>query len=150
MAHLSLPSPIGPISIFSEDEKIVALDWDRVEADGDSPVLRDAADQLRRYFDDSLEAFDLPLRPAGSDHELSVWRVMSEIPFGELRSYGDLASQVGSVARAVGGACGRNPIPIIIPCHRVVGANGSMTGFSGGKGVETKEWLLRHEGALLL
>jgi len=150
MAHLSIPSPVGALSIFSDDEEIVALDWGRVEPDGDSPVLNAAAEQLRQYFAGELATFDLPLRPEGTEHERAVWQAMCDIPFGETRTYGDLATATGSVARAVGGACGRNPIPVIIPCHRVVGADGSMTGFSGGEGVETKQWLLRHEGALLL
>lgn len=150
MAHLSVPSPVGALSIFSEDDEIVALEWGRVDADDDNAVLHEAADQLRRYFDGSLKTFDLPLQPAGSEHEQAVWQEMCKIPYGDMWTYGDLARNIDSVARAVGGACGRNPIPIIIPCHRVVGSDGSMTGFSGGAGVETKEWLLRHEGAILL
>lgn len=150
MAHLSAPSPLGPLSIFEDGGAIIALEWGRIEPEGVSPVLQAATEQLKSYFAGEREAFDLPLAPTGTDHEQAVWRAMLDIPFGETRTYGDLATDIGSVARAVGGACGRNPIPIIIPCHRVVGANGSMTGFSGGEGVETKEWLLRHEGALLL
>ena len=154
MAHLSLNSPVGALSIFVNDGAVVALDWGRVEAvadgNGNDDILARAADQLAAYFDGSLTTFDLPLRLGGSDHDCAVWNEMSLIPYGSQMTYGELANRIGSVARAVGGACGANPIPIIIPCHRVVGAGGRMTGFSGGEGVETKQWLLRHEGALLL
>ncbi|MEQ8667285.1 MAG: methylated-DNA--[protein]-cysteine S-methyltransferase [Rhodospirillales bacterium] len=154
MAHLSVPSPVGTLSVFVDDGAVVALDWGRVEYEAgegnDAAILQKAAEQLTAYFDGTLKSFDLPLRPEGSDHDRAVWREMTRIPYGDQITYGDIAGRIGSVARAVGGACGANPIPIIIPCHRVVGAGGRMTGFSGGEGVETKQWLLRHEGALLI
>jgi len=153
MSYTSIPSPVGTLTIFAGGDAIVAVEWGRApETPGGgegTPLLREAATQLREYFAKSREAFDLPLLPSGTEHERAVWKAMTEIPFGHQRTYGDIADELGSVARAVGGACGRNPIPIIIPCHRVVGANGRLTGFSGGEGVETKQWLLRHEGLLL-
>lgn len=150
MAHISVPSPVGALTLFAEGGSIVALDWGRTEDAGNDPVLECAAEQLAAYFTGDLDVFDLPLRPAGSEHERAVWREMTLIPYGGQMTYGELAGRIGSVARAVGRACGSNPIPIVIPCHRVVGAGGTMTGFSGGAGVETKQWLLRHEGALLI
>ena len=151
MAHTSIHTPVGTISIFDHDDAICAVEWGRAaEGDGDSsPVLDEAVRQVKAYFAKELRAFDLPLDPAGSPFQKAVCRAMTAIPFGEQLTYGDIAEALGQSALAVGGACGHNPIPIIIPCHRVVGAGGAMTGFSGGAGVETKVWLLRHEGALL-
>ena len=92
--------------------------------------------------------FDLPLAPEGTAFQKRVYAAMQRIPFGGMRSYGELAAELGSAARAVGGACGSNPLPIVIPCHRVVAAGGGLGGFSGGAGASTKTWLLHHEGAL--
>lgn len=146
-----IDSPLGRLAISATAAAIVNLDWttDRLLAP-ETPLLMESAQQLCAYFDDSLRQFDLPLAPAGAPFEQAVWAEMLKIPAGETRAYGDLAATTGRPARAVGGACGRNPIPIIIPCHRVVGADGRMVGYSGEGGVETKQWLLRHEGALLL
>ena len=105
-----------------------------------------AVAQLGEYAQGDRQMFDLPLRVAGSALQRDVCRVMSEIPFGYTRTYGDIAKELGVSAQAVGQACGGNPIPVIIPCHRVMGAKG-LTGFSGQGGVETKVALLRHEGA---
>lgn len=150
MAHRSVPSPVGVLTVFSEEGTVVALEWGHSAPGDPDPLLDEAARQLAEYFAGARRDFDLPLKPPGGIHEQAVWAEMRKIPFGGQLTYGDLAARIGSVARAVGGACGRNPIPVIIPCHRVVGTGGRMTGFSGGAGVETKEWLLRHEGALLI
>ena len=109
--------------------------------------IAEAARQLDDYFAGKLTVFDLPLRPAGTAFERSVWAAMQDIPYGETRCYGDLAAATHSAPRAVGRACGRNPIPIIIPCHRVLG-KGWMGGYSGAGGLKTKEALLTLEGAL--
>ena len=109
-------------------------------------MLEEARWQLLAYDAGTLEQFDLPLRVKGSDFQRDVCAAMSAIPFGDTCTYGDIAKLLGVPAQAVGGACGGNPIPIIIPCHRVMGAKG-LTGFSGAGGVETKVALLRHEGA---
>ncbi|MDE0540219.1 MAG: methylated-DNA--[protein]-cysteine S-methyltransferase [Rhodospirillales bacterium] len=154
MPHLSLQSPIGALTVFEDDGAIVSLDWGTVP-DGPAPgggetgLLRAARDQLAAYFRRELEIFDLPLAPPGSEFQRAVCRAMSGIPYGALRTYGDIAAAIGSAPRAVGGACGRNPIPVIIPCHRVVGANGAMTGYSGAGGLETKRALLHLEGVTL-
>ncbi|HET7729200.1 MAG TPA: MGMT family protein [Usitatibacter sp.] len=108
--------------------------------------------QIQAYLDDPAYAFDLPLHLAGTHHRLAVWEAMQRIPAGSTRSYGDLAQELRSSARAVGGACGANPIPLIVPCHRVIAAGGRMGGFMGSatEGFERsiKRWLLEHEGAL--
>jgi methylated-DNA-[protein]-cysteine S-methyltransferase len=108
--------------------------------------------QIQSYLDDGSFAFDLPLRLAGTHHRLAVWEAMQRIPAGATRSYGELAREVRSSARAVGGACGANPIPLIVPCHRVIAAGRSLGGFMGARedGFELgiKRWLLGHEGAL--
>ncbi len=154
MPYLSLQSPIGALTVFEDDGAIVSLDWGLVP-NGPAPggdgtgLLRAARDQLAAYFRRDLEIFDLPLAPPGTEFQRAVCRAMSGIPYGALRTYGDIAAAVGSAPRAVGGACGRNPIPIIIPCHRVVGANGAMTGYSGYGGLETKRALLHLEGITL-
>ncbi|GAB6052443.1 methylated-DNA--[protein]-cysteine S-methyltransferase [Magnetospira thiophila] len=150
MAHLSLHSPVGPLTLFEENGFLVALEWGRApEADAASPVLDEAKRQLDAYFDGDLQVFDLPLLPQGTPFQQRVWAEMKLIPFGELRTYGDLARVTGSGPRAIGGACGRNPLPILIPCHRVTGANGALTGYSGGEGLETKRRLLALEGRIL-
>jgi len=110
-------------------------------------LLDEAARQLQAYFEGKLSHFDLPLAPAGSPFENRVWTEMQQIPYGETRCYGDLAAAIGSAPRAVGGACGRNPIPIVVPCHRGLAKTG-MGGYSGQGGLDTKRALLRLEGAL--
>ena len=144
----SLMTPVGTLSIFEDDGKIVVVEWGQAPKGVETPLLKEAKSQLSAYFSAKLHHFDLPLDPMGTDHQKKVWQVMAEIPFGQTKTYGDIASEIGSAPRAVGGACGKNPIPIIIPCHRVVGANGKLTGFSGGEGVETKIQLLRLEEAV--
>ena len=113
----------------------------------DAPFLRDAGTQLGEYFRGTLREFDLDLKPTGTAFQLAVLNALSTIPYGETRSYGEIASQIGrpKAVRAVGAANGRNPLPIVIPCHRVIGADGSLTGFGGG--LETKRYLLDLEGA---
>lgn len=141
MASIVVPSPIGALSVTERAGAIVALSWDSPPDAGDSPLLREAARQLSAYFAGTLTRFDLPLALAGSDFRQRVWDAMREIPYGETATYGDLARRTGGTARAVGGACGANPIPVIVPCHRVVARNGSG-GYSGKGGLRTKAALL--------
>jgi len=145
MPSLTVSTHFGPLTLQEHDGAIVRLDW---HGDGhDQTLLLDeAAGQLRAYASGTLQVFDLPVRVAGSDFQRDVCAHISAIPFGEIRTYGDIALALGKPAQAVGAACGGNPIPVIIPCHRVMGAKG-LTGFSGKGGVETKVALLRHEGA---
>ena len=145
----SIMTPVGNMTCFEQGEKIVVLEWGQAPKGLESPLLKEAKSQLSAYFSGKLTAFDLPLDPQGTEHQKKVWKIMANIPFGETLTYGDIAKEIKSAPRAVGGACGKNPIPIIIPCHRVVGGGGKMTGFSGGEGVETKVQLLRMEEAVL-
>ena len=147
MPSCSLPSPVGMLTIEEADEKIAAIRWADDPPGNGSPLLAEAARQLEAYFAGRLSRFDLPLAPAGSPFETRVWAAMRQIPYGETRCYGELAASVGSAPRAVGRACGANPIPIVIPCHRVL-AKGGLGGYSGAGGLTTKRHLLALEGAL--
>lgn len=142
---INTDTPLGTLSISEKNGSIVALDWGPVDQARPTPLLVLAARQLDEYFKGKRKAFDLPLAPHGTRYQQSVWYQMGRIPYGHTRTYGELAKAIKSAARAVGTACGRNPIPIIIPCHRVVGANGALTGYSGGKGLETKRFLIELE-----
>ena len=147
MSTLSISSPVGQLTLEEQDDKIVAISWGKAARGNGSPLLDEAARQLQAYFDGKLAHFDLPLAPAGSPFEKRVWEAMQKIPYGETRCYGDLAAAIQSAPRAVGGACGKNPIPIVIPCHRVLAKSG-MGGYSGAGGLDTKRTLLQLEGAL--
>ncbi|HYM73682.1 MAG TPA: methylated-DNA--[protein]-cysteine S-methyltransferase [Stellaceae bacterium] len=147
MPSLSIPSPVGQLVLDEADGALVAIRWAEERAANGSPFLAEAARQLEAYFAGKLTDFDLPLRPAGSDFQRRVWAGMQAIPYGQTRSYGELAADIGSAPRAVGGACGKNPIPIVIPCHRVLARTG-FGGYSGSGGLETKQTLLALEGAL--
>ncbi len=148
MAHVVVPSPLGDLTIFEEGGSIVALEFGRAPAGQGKPsaLSRRAARQLDEYFDGKRRAFDLPLAPAGTAFQRRVWARLAAIPAGRVETYGAIARKLKSGARAVGAACGANPIPVLIPCHRVLGAGGGMGGYSGEGGVATKRWLLEHEG----
>jgi len=146
MPHLSLKSPVGPLTLFAHDAAIFALEFGEAPKGTSSPVLEEARHQLNAYFTGRLERFDVPVAPAGTDFQKRVWRLMQDIPFGSSRTYGEMSRMLKSSARAVGGACGKNPIAIIIPCHRVLAAGGGIGGYSGGGGTDTKRILLRLEG----
>jgi methylated-DNA-[protein]-cysteine S-methyltransferase len=147
MPSMSMPSPVGQLLIEEEEDAIVGIRWGNGGPSNGSPLLAEAARQLAAYFAGKLTDFDLPLVPSGSRFEQRVWAAMQTIPYGQTRSYGDLAEAVGSAPRAVGRACGKNPIPIVIPCHRVL-ARAGLGGYSGEGGLVTKERLLALEGAL--
>jgi methylated-DNA-[protein]-cysteine S-methyltransferase len=146
---LSLHSPVGDLTVFEDDGAIVAIDWGWVPDQDDTPLLRRARRWLDDYFDGETNLPDLPLRPAGTPHQHRVWTAMRRIPYGATMTYGALAKEAGSNPRATGTACGANPIPIIIPCHRVLAANDGLGGYSGQGGVDTKVALLRLERVLL-
>ena len=154
----TLDSPVGTLTIVASARGVRAVLWqhegdrpipaapDGGDADNDAArVLAAAVQQLTQYFAGERTAFELPLDPIGTEFQQSAWLALRTIPFGETVSYGEQARRMGDArkARAVGGANGRNPISIIVPCHRVVGSNGSLTGFGGG--IENKAWLLDHE-----
>lgn len=145
MRRRSLDTPLGTLTVTVEDDAITAVNWQSGGSDT-SPLLLDAEQQLLAYFHDNLREFSLPLRPNGDAFQQSVNDAMRAIPFGETREYGEIAKDLGSMPQPVGNACRRNSIPIIIPCHRVVGASG-LGGFSAPGGVETKVALLKHESA---
>ena len=154
-AACTISSPVGWLRLVARGDRLVGVRFERSRApddDGaaDHPVLREAARQLAEYFAGARRAFDLPLAPEGNPFQRLVWDALLDIPFGRTSSYGELARRIGrpDTARAVGAANGANPIAILVPCHRVIGADGSLTGYGGGLG--NKRWLLRHEGALLL
>jgi len=141
----TVDTPVGAVTITQNEGAITALRWGGAGCD-DSPLLHRAAAQLDQYFKGLRHVFDLPLQVEASAAQARICAAIAAIPHGETRTYGDLAHELGLPAQAVGRGCGGNPIPIFIPCHRVLGAQG-LGGFSGGAGVETKVWLLRHEGA---
>ena len=145
MYQVSIQSPVGALTLCQEGEAITRLSWGGAFTQT-TEILRVATQQLEAYFAGELTRFDLSLKVHGSDFQRAVCAAMRAIPLGETRSYGDLARELGAPAQAIGQACGANPIPIIIPCHRILSAKG-LGGFSGGVGVETKIWLLRHERA---
>ena len=145
-------TPIGPLGLVASDAALHAVLFDgrRVRAEGSSVVLDEAARQLRAYFAGDLVSFDLPLELHGTEFQRRCWLALASIPYGQTVSYGEQARRLGlgpDAARAVGAANGRNPLPIVLPCHRVIGADGSLTGFGGG--LQVKRRLLEHEGALL-
>ena len=151
MPTFVVDSPIGALALEESDGQLVRVRWtDDVPSKHPptTPHLGLTSEALRRYFTGEPESFDLPVSASGSDFQRRVWREMRAIPHGQTRTYGDLAHSLGSAPRAVGMACGANPIPIIVPCHRIVASNG-LGGYSGGSGLETKVFLLRLEGALL-
>jgi len=147
MSSLSLHSPLGPLTVTEADGAIVSLDWGWRARQGEAGngLLDLARDQLMEYFDGARTTFALPLSPSGTPFQRRVWRQMMAIPYGATQSYGEMAALCGGGARAVGTACGRNPIPVIIPCHRVVATGGRLGGYSGGGGPATKSFLLTLE-----
>ena len=148
MPRLSVDTSLGRFTIEETDGGVTALDWGGDAAET-TPLLTKAAGQLTAYAEGELTAFDLPLAPKGGALQQAVLAQMRAIPFGHTRTYGEIAKAVGASAQAVGRACGANPIPVIIPCHRVTGTNW-LGGFSGMGGVEKKVELLKHEGAYSL
>jgi methylated-DNA-[protein]-cysteine S-methyltransferase len=151
-----LASPVGTLTLAATDDGLHAIEFPRNRhaanragwTEGQHPVLDLAACQLDEYFAATRRAFDLPLAPRGTDFQRTVWLALAGIAYGETVSYAQLAQRVGkpTAMRAVGAANGRNPLPIVLPCHRVIGADGSLTGFGGG--LPTKQFLLELEGAL--
>jgi methylated-DNA-[protein]-cysteine S-methyltransferase len=152
MHRMVVDTPIGPVGLVASDTALraVLFDGGRVRAEGGSPVLEEAARQLDAYFAGDLVSFDLPLELHGTEFQRRCWLALASIPYGQTVSYGEQARRLGlgpDAARAVGAANGRNPLPLVLPCHRVIGADGSLTGFGGG--LHVKRYLLEHEGALL-
>ena len=147
--HRVIPSPIGPLTLVVEGGAVTQLlmgeTGNREIGERDEALLPAAAEQLGEFFAGQRRTFDLPLAPAGDDFKQRVWALLREIPYGETRSYGDLARALGDVglSQAVGTANARNPIAVVVPCHRVIGSDGSLTGYAGG--LERKRFLLALE-----
>ncbi len=156
MYYTLVDTPIGTLRLLSNGKHLTAIEFAQQYSDQDAseapddPILRATALQLREYFAGKRRQFDLPLGAQGTEFQHSVWNALREIPYGELRSYRDIACAINreKAVRAVGAANGRNPLPIVVPCHRVIGSDGSLTGFAGG--LEMKTQLLQLEGALLV
>jgi len=164
LSKLLVPSPVGAMQVFVSDDGVRAIVFEdsdpsrngvtsEVRSGRDVPsahrdVLRRVAEQLTEYFEDGRTEFDLPLAPLGTEFQQLAWQALRAIPFGETRSYGEQARAIGrpSAVRAIGAANGRNPLTIVVPCHRVIGSGGSLTGFTGG--LDRKRALLQHEGVL--
>jgi methylated-DNA-[protein]-cysteine S-methyltransferase len=152
MACKVVDTPIGPLGLVASGSALQAVFFDgrRVRPEGESPVLVEATRQLEAYFSGELVGFDLPLELHGTEFQRQCWLALATIPYGQTVSYGEQARRLGlesDKARAVGAANGANPLPIVLPCHRVIGADGSLTGFGGG--LQVKRFLLELEGALL-
>ena len=154
LVRTEMPSPLGMLTLVGSDAGLRAVVWpgDRVGRvplgptdEGDAPVLAETRRQLDEYFAGDRRQFDLPLDLVGSEFQVAVWRSLADIPYGTTATYGEQAARLGKPAavRAVGAANGRNPVSIVLPCHRVVGADGSLTGFAGGHAAQ--RWLLDHE-----
>jgi methylated-DNA-[protein]-cysteine S-methyltransferase len=151
-------APFGRVGLRCSADVLVEIEYLPLAGPvlaGDHPLAREAARQVEAYLADAAFAFDLPMQPAGTPFRRRVWEAIATIRRGSTRTYGDLAADLASAPRAVGQACGANPLPIVVPCHRVVatakGFNGGLGGFAHSRGgylLEAKRWLLRHEGAL--
>jgi len=156
IAYVTVESPVGPLLLQTDGGSLTGLYMDVPERpirgisdwleDANAGPLPEAVRQLGEYFAGKRRVFDLPLHLNGTEFQRRVWRALTEIPYGETWSYGELAKRIGNpkASRAVGLANGRNPVSILVPCHRVIGADGSLTGYGGG--VQRKQWLLAHEG----
>lgn len=150
-----MPSPVGQLKLIASDQGLASVLWEKdnpkrvklepIQEHNTHPLLLETQKQLQEYFEGTRTAFSLPLAFAGTEFQKKVWQALLTIAFGETRSYGQIAAQIGNnkASRPVGAANGRNPISIIVPCHRVIGTSGQLTGFAGG--LDVKAFLLKHE-----
>lgn len=155
MYYQQMTCPFGTVHLYASEHHLRALlfkPWYKIEHSNiehsTNTVLESTKQQLKEYFDGNRRSFDIPVQSDGTDFQQKVWQTLMDIPFGKTWNYGELAQAIGNknASRAVGAANGKNPISIIVPCHRVIGANGELTGYLGG--LKAKEWLLKHEGVL--
>ncbi|MEG1826951.1 MAG: methylated-DNA--[protein]-cysteine S-methyltransferase [Gordonibacter sp.] len=140
--YFTYPMPLGRLTIGSDGQALCAIAFGEAQLSGEkraTELTNRAANQLQEYFAGKRRSFDLPLAPAGTDFQKLVWRALEEIPYGQTRSYSDIAHAIGNpkACRAVGGANNKNPLPIVVPCHRVIGANGTLVGYGGGTKIKT-------------
>jgi methylated-DNA-[protein]-cysteine S-methyltransferase len=146
---LTIESPIGPITLLAKGEKIIGVELGkRAKPSGQAQVFQEARKQFEAYFEGKLARFSLAVETSGTEFQKAVWKEIAKLPAGKTTSYGEIARRIGKplASRAVGAAVGSNPTPLIVGCHRVLGSTGKITGFTGGKGIKTKAWLLEHEG----
>ena len=155
MYYQQMSCPFGTVHLYATNKHLKALLFKPWQKAGGSTVIKQSNEvlnltkiQLQEYFQGKRQTFDIPIESDGTDFQHNVWNTLLKIPFGETWNYGQLAQAIGNknASRAVGAANGKNPISIIVPCHRVIGANGTLTGYAGG--LKAKEWLLKHEGVL--
>jgi methylated-DNA-[protein]-cysteine S-methyltransferase len=146
-AATMIATPIGPVRIEAGGAQLTGIRIGGQAEDSADPLLREAARQLGAYFEGRLEQFDLPLAPPSTSRGFDLREAICAVTFGRTRTYGDVADEIGSSARAVGQACGRNPFPIIVPCHRILSAGLRLGHYSAGAGLPTKAYLLKHERA---
>jgi len=147
--YMSYLTSLGTITAFSEENAIIAIEWGQIENPQPNELLIALGKQLELYFDGKLENFNVKVKAKGTTYQKAVWNEMLTIPYGQTRTYTEISKRLSSSPRAVGTACGKNPIPIIIPCHRIISTNGSMGGYSAGSGITTKINLLNLEGAII-
>jgi methylated-DNA-[protein]-cysteine S-methyltransferase len=156
--YQQIPSEVGKLTLIAHEKALVAILWENeklnrvkfpsIKEEKNHPVINETKKQLKEYFKRQRKSFDIPMDPQGTEFQKEVWEALKEIPYGTTLSYGQIAKNIGrpNASRAVGGAIGKNPISIFIPCHRVIGSNGKLTGFAGG--ISTKATLLKIEGHL--
>ncbi len=149
--YTTITTPVGYLELKTNEDSLLSISFTEIQSPSSEfqpLILVETARQINEYFEGQLKEFHLKIQPAGTDFQLKVWKQVMKVEFGETASYLDIALQTGSKnnTRAVGLANGKNPIPIIIPCHRIIGVNGKLTGYAGG--IENKRWLLQHEQSL--
>ncbi len=149
--YTSIETPVGILQLAADENFLLSVTFGKEQADSPLPlpeIVQEATQQLQAYFTGHCFRFSVPIRPSGSDFQKKVWQLVLQVPFGETASYLDIARQLGSekYTRAVGLANGKNPLPILVPCHRIIGSGGQLTGYAGG--IDRKRWLLRHESEL--
>jgi methylated-DNA-[protein]-cysteine S-methyltransferase len=144
--RLSITTPLGTITLIEENGALIKLEWNKQANETSNSLLIEASNQLNAYFSGSLKVFNLPLNPVGTLHQVKTWEIIKRINYGDYLTYGEIATNIKSSPRAIGNACGKNPLPIIIPCHRVLTKNLDIVGYSGKGGAKTKRYLLNLEG----
>ena len=145
-SRLSITSPLGPLTLIEENGFLIKLEWNKQPNETPNALLSEASDQLKAYFSETLKDFNLPLNPKGTMHQIKTWKIINAIKYGDFLTYGEIATNIKSSPRAIGNACGKNPLPIIIPCHRVLTKKITISGYSGKGGSKTKKYLLNLEG----
>jgi len=145
MPELTINSPLGPLTLVEHNGAITNLLWRKSRSYTRTHLLSTAQDQLDNYFAGKLRTFSVPLNVGGTKFQQAVCKRITEIPYGRTATYGEISKLLNSSPRAIGNACGKNPLPIIIPCHRIIGANGALTGYTGRRGINAKAFLLKLE-----